>query len=257
MPSPPDPARYARAAGARPGTVLGGGPVRSRAEAVRLLRLHDPALVPWELHRQPWDEGVLQLDAPGLGMRRMPAGGAARSGSGHRAAGGESRVTARPRRMPAHRAIALLILIGAPAFGAILTCVLPSQKAGPDGCAEGSQPLSDLESVFVYGQPIRASAPVLLSSGLVIGREGVPYSLALSPDTIETVWVVTSRVGGRRSCPSNAVTIGPRVSVEHAPPTPPPGVYDLAGRHVTSPTRPGIYFARYGHGRPSRIIVIR
>lgn len=136
---------------------------------------------------------------------------------------------------------------------------LPAFNRGETTCAADGDPLTDLDSVFVWMQPRGARTASLVLAARVRGLEGQAMTVQIPTDSVATVWVETADLHGNRSCASNHVGVNLTVGVPGFPHVTPPGSewFDVAGRHVQAPHTPGVYFLRRGRGNVRSIVVIR
>lgn len=108
--------------------------------------------------------------------------------------------------------------------------------------------LFDLSTTEVWGYPTWSTEPTLLLSWNSAGMEGLRDQFFIPDVWMGTIYVVEVDSVGNKSCPSNMVSAGiPTVSVPPSITFPQTTIYyDLQGRKVDKPTKPGIYFARTG-----------
>lgn len=111
---------------------------------------------------------------------------------------------------------------------------------------------TDLATVRLYWWDRWASSPYLFREKSVVGMEGQRDSLELPDGILATVYVTTTDSAGNESCPSNYITISGVVGVGSHPVK--PRYYDIAGRRVEKPDKPGIYWEV--RGRTHRKIVV-
>jgi hypothetical protein len=137
---------------------------------------------------------------------------------------------------------------------------LPSFNALPGpGCGVSEVPLEDLDSLFVQWRPAGAPARTLRAFR-VRGWEGAPFYVGLAAigDTAGTVWLVTSDLSGNRDrCPAAIAVNGGTTDVPLTHRERLVRFYDLMGRRVERPTKPGIYFRRVEGERTGRVVIVR
>ena len=147
--------------------------------------------------------------------------------------------------------LAVALLVG-------IAYVLPTMQADTTRmCAASADPLHNLDSLFVWAQPVGEREPYLVVAlGGMHGLEGQLLTTGWNEPRVCTVWVETQDANGHRSCPSNLVGVNLTLSV-------PPGLarpsrarwYDVTGRHLDKPGPRGVYFVRDTTG--VRRVVVR
>ena len=89
-----------------------------------------------------------------------------------------------------------------------VSCLLPTTKQeSTTHCGVGGVPLTTLDSVFVWCQPMGERAPYLVCAYGARGLEGHSVGFTWSEPRPATVWVTTRDTAGSVSCPSNLVGI--------------------------------------------------
>lgn len=141
--------------------------------------------------------------------------------------------------------MAILCASGSSAFPQHLVFTLPSHgqyhwtESGSDDslhveCAGGPE-IRELQSVYLWGQPVSGGGFALLDSHLVVGMEGLPDSF---PTPFPGHFYVMARNAVGLSCASNLVTVPPDVltGVEVSPQASDPvllvHLFDVRGRLV-------------------------
>lgn len=143
------------------------------------------------------------------------------------------------------------------ALAVVVQFTLPSHLAGPNPCVDVGMLMSDLDSCRVLYQVTGETGQLTAFAGQVHGLEGTVFSVDIPTTQPATVWAQTRRLWSPWSCNSNMFTINAPLSV-------PPGkarpykYYDVAGRVIVRPLKPGVYFLRRdGDTESHRIVVIR
>jgi hypothetical protein len=159
-------------------------------------------------------------------------------------------------RLPESRQSEVLALL----LAASIQFTLPGYKAANAACDPGTVPVV-LESLFVWGE-VYPSPPRILRSFYVQGWEGSPYyvGLALLGDSAAQVWLTTTAPGSPPSCPSRRVGVNGAVTDVPLPWANRERLvryFDISGRRVERPRRPGIYFKSVEGERVRRIVVLR
>jgi hypothetical protein len=124
-----------------------------------------------------------------------------------------------------------------------LAFTLPTHSAGPvDGCAEGPHELHALDEVRLYqlGQNVPEQHHV---AGPLGSRDS--FRVDVSDGAQRTYYVTCTNQDGAESCPSNWITLNGGLD---APVYIPERLrwYDVAGREVAGPARPGVYWWKQG-----------
>jgi len=148
------------------------------------------------------------------------------------------------------------ILTVALVSGSVLYFTLPTHNAGaPGACDEGDAPLTDLAAVRLYGAGQGDTVSLLAWHAASV--PGAADSFPLTPDARPwTYWITTLDLAGNESCPSNCIQLNGSADVSPQEPGPNARYYDVAGRRVSRPSAPGIYFWRDGP-RSGRVVVLR
>lgn len=137
---------------------------------------------------------------------------------------------------------------------ASIIVTLPSFEASPTDCSPVGV-LRDLMLVRLYGRA-PSGGPVLLAEEVAAGREGARDTLQfdLGGRSWE-VWATAVDSAGNESCPSDLIHVEPLGAPAFGSDR--SQWFDLAGRRVSRPTAPGVYWRRDSAGRSRKVFMVR
>jgi hypothetical protein len=126
----------------------------------------------------------------------------------------------------------------------------------------GVMSLRDLDHIDVHSIPRWAYLSATTTPDTVVlridarGKEGRIQTCTINTDTLMVVYVTAVDSVGNVSCPSRSIVLNlPTTSVPVTPsPTESVTWYDILGRRISAPTKPGVYFKRVGKGKRSVVI---
>jgi hypothetical protein len=138
----------------------------------------------------------------------------------------------------------------------LVTFTLPWNLAGPNPCTQTGATMSDLDSVKVSYLVSGTLDERVAFAGPVHGQEGQSMTVDVPTTAPATVWVQTKRPLSRWSCASGMIGVNLTldVPVSHVREL---DWYDVTGRKITPPTKPGLYWKRWRGERIGHVIVIR
>jgi len=137
----------------------------------------------------------------------------------------------------------------------LVSFTLPWNIAGTP-CSNTGPTMIDLDSVKVCYVVSGTTTERVAFAGPVHGMEGQSMTVDIPTTQVATAYVQCKRPFSRWSCASNMVTVngtldvgagGPRVL----------DYYDVSGRKIIPPTKPGLYWKRWRGERIGHVIVIR
>ncbi|HEY6108668.1 MAG TPA: hypothetical protein VIV56_07175 [Gemmatimonadales bacterium] len=137
-------------------------------------------------------------------------------------------------------------------------CTLPSTLVGPDHCSSGGAIMNDLDSARVVYRVQYGTQDQIAWAGQVHGLEGAAVCHDVLTDQVATVWYQTKRLRSPWSCPGEYIGINLTLDVPGLPAG--PGelkFYDIAGRRISRPTSPGVYFVRRDETLLPRLVILR
>lgn len=149
--------------------------------------------------------------------------------------------------------IAALLL----AAGVTVSWTYPSTNAAPSGCGPAAaDPLTDLGWLQLV--LVRGADTIWTQPRSAVGREGQRDSTVLD---LDGDWLVLSRTSDRTEPDVNWSCLSAPVPLHGSAPLSAPApvalvrqeFFDLMGRHVQGPTRPGIYWKREVRADGSRV----